>query len=149
MVVREEYKDVLERISASSSYGGNPVACAAALATIEVIEEEGLLENARRIEKVVMKRLGEMKERYEIVGDVRGKGALFGIELVKDEETKEPFEEAGRFVYRRAFEKGLAWIPAGHILRLSPPLIMPEEIALKGLDILEEAIDEAQREVRR
>ncbi|HEX30941.1 TPA: aminotransferase class III-fold pyridoxal phosphate-dependent enzyme [Candidatus Poribacteria bacterium] len=136
-------------MSASSSYGGNPVACAAALATIEVIEEEGLLENARRIEKVVMKRLGEMKERYEIVGDVRGKGALFGIELVKDEETKEPFEEAGRFVYRRAFEKGLAWIPAGHILRLSPPLIMPEEIALKGLDILEEAIDEAQREVRR
>jgi len=147
VVVREEYKDTLEKISASSSYGGNPVACAAGLATLKVIEEEGLLENARRIEKVVMKRLYEMKDKYEIIGDVRGKGCLFGVELVKDKLSKEPFEEAGKLVYQKAFKKGLAWIPAGHILRMSPPLIMPEEIAKKAMDIIEEAIWETEKEI--
>jgi 4-aminobutyrate aminotransferase/4-aminobutyrate aminotransferase/(S)-3-amino-2-methylpropionate transaminase len=147
MVVREEYKDVLEKISASSSYGGNPIACAAALATIEVIEEEKLLENTRRIEKLVMDRLWRMKRSHSIVGDVRGKGCLFGLELVKDKETKEPFEEAGSLIYRKAFQKGLSWIPAGHILRMSPPLIMPPEAADKGMDIIEEALTEVEKEL--
>ena len=146
VVVREEYKDVLEKISASSSYGGNPVACAAAYATIKVIQEEGLLENAQRLEKVIMKRLNEIEKSHLIVGDVRGKGCLFGVELVKDKSTKEPFKEAGKLVYQKAFKKGLAWIPAGHILRMSPPLIMPEEVACKALDIIEEAIFEVERE---
>ena len=146
VVVREEYKDVLEKISASSSYGGNPVACAAAYATIKVIQEEGLLENAQRLEKVIMKRLNEIEKSHPIVGDVRGKGCLFGVELVKDKSTKEPFKEAGKLVYQKAFKKGLAWIPAGHILRMSPPLIMPEEVACKALDIIEEAIFEVERE---
>ena len=146
VVVKEEYKDVLEKISASSSYGGNPVACAAAYATIEVIEEENLLENAQRIEKVVMKRLNKMKETHPIVGDVRGKGCLFGVELVKDKLTKEPFDEAGKLVYQKAFRKGVAWIPAGHILRMSPPLIMPEEVAEKAIDIIEESIAEVEEE---
>jgi len=147
VVVREKYKDTLEKISASSSYGGNPVACAAGLATIKVIEEEGLLENAQRIEKVVMKRLYELKDKYEIIGDVRGKGCLFGVELVKDKLSKQPFEEAGKLVYQKAFKKGLAWIPAGHILRMSPPLIMPEGIAKKAMDIIEEAIWETEKEI--
>ena len=147
MVVTDKHKDFLEKISASSSYGGNPVACAAALATIEVIEEEKLLENANRIEKVVMNRLEKMKKGNPIVGDVRGKGCLFGIELVKDKDSKEPFDEAGKLVYQRAFQKGLAWIPAGHILRLSPPLIIPPKMADKGMDILEEAIVEVEKEL--
>ncbi len=146
MVVKDEYKDVLEKMSASSSYGGNPVACAAALATIKVIEEEGLLGNAQRIEKVVMGRLNKMKQTHPIVGDVRGKGCLFGVELVKDKLTKKPFEEAGKLVYQKAFKKGLAWIPAGHILRMSPPLIMPEEVADKAMDIIEESIAEVEKE---
>ena len=58
------------------------------------------------------------------------------MELVKDKATKEPFEEAGKLVYQKAFRKGLAWIPAGHILRMSPPLIMEDDLALKGLAIL-------------
>jgi len=147
MVVKEEHKDFLEKISASSSYGGNPVACAAALATIKVIEEEKLLENAKRIENVVMNRLEKMKKQHAIVGDVRGKGCLFGIELVKDKDTKEPFEQAGKLVYQRAFQKGLAWIPAGHILRMSPPLIIPPDMADKGMDILEEALGEVEKEL--
>ncbi|PKL14207.1 MAG: hypothetical protein CVV52_02730 [Spirochaetae bacterium HGW-Spirochaetae-8] len=146
MVVKEEYAEALDKISASSSYGGNPMACAAALASIEVIEEEDLLENATRVGKFIMKRLEQMKDRHPIIGDVKGKGMLLGIELVKDKATKEPFEQAGKLVYQKAFAKGLAWIPAGHILRMSPPIIMDEHYAAMGLDMIEDAIGEVEHE---
>ena len=147
MVAREDIKASFDRISASTSYGGNPMACAAALASIRAIEEEGLLENARRLESYFRRRMSSMMADHPIIGDVRVKGCLLGIELVKDRRTKEPFDEAGALVYRKAFRKGLAWIPAGHILRLSPPIIMDEEIASKGMDIVEEAIAETEREL--
>ncbi len=147
MLVSEKHKEAIERISASTSYGGNPMACAAALASIEAMEEEGLLEHALELGEVMLARMREIKAAHPIVGDVRGRGCLLGIELVKDRATKEPFEEAGRAVYRRAFEKGVAWVPAWHILRMSPPIVMTEEVALKGLDIIEEAIDEVEGEM--
>jgi 4-aminobutyrate aminotransferase-like enzyme len=146
MVVKEENGEALEKISASSSYGGNPMACAAALASIEVIEEEDILENVRTVSKSIMARMNKMKETHSIIGDVKGKGFLLGIELVKDKATKEPFEEAGKLVYQKAFRKGLAWIPAGHILRMSPPLIMDEKYASMGMDFIEESIDEVEKE---
>ena len=147
MLVGDRYKEVIEKISASTSYGGNPMACAAALASIEVIEEENLCERSEHLGQVLMKRMKEMESKYPIIGEVRGKGCLLGIELVKDKATKETFEEAGKLVYQKAFRKGLAWIPAGHILRMSPPLIMDEDVALKGLAIIEESIYEAQKEL--
>lgn len=147
VAVREQYKESFEKISASSSYGGNPMACAAALASTEVIEEENLLEYASELETHCMGILNAMKERHAIIGDVRCKGALMGIELVKDRHTKEPFTEAGEFVYQHAFRNGLAWIPAGHILRLSPPIVMDFATATKGLELIEEAIGAAQREL--
>lgn len=145
MVVREQYGESVENISASTSYGGNPMACAAALASIEAIQEEGLLENARRLEGYFVKRLEKMKEEHSIIGDVRCKGCLMGIELVKDLITKEPFDEAGVFVYQNAFRKGLAWIPAGHILRMSPPIVMDVDVAAKCMDIIDESIGEAEK----
>ncbi len=147
MVAREEIKESFEKISASTSYGGNPMACAAALASINVIEDEGLLENAAMLERFFLARLQKMQEEHPIIGHVRVKGCLLGVELVKDRTTKEPFDEAGKRVYKSAFRKGLAWIPAGHILRLSPPIIMDEEVAGKGMDILDEAIGEVEREL--
>lgn len=146
MIARAPYSEAVERISASTSYGGNPMACAAALASIEVIEEENLLEHSTMLGELMLSRMREMQRRHPIIGHVRGKGCLLGIELVRDQGTKEPFEEAGTFVYQRAFQKGLAWIPAGHILRMSPPIIMSPELALKGLEIIEDAIAEAERE---
>lgn len=146
MVVKEEYAEALNKISASSSYGGNPMACAAALASIEVIEEEQLLDNVRRVGAYFMKRMEKMKLDHPIIGDVKGKGFLLGIELVKNKDSKEPFDEAGKMVYQKAFSKGLAWIPAGHILRMSPPLIMDEHYADKGMDIIEESIYEVEKE---
>lgn len=146
IVVSEEYGEALEKISASSSYGGNPMACAAALASIEVIEEENILENVRVVGDYFMKRMLKMKAEHPIIGDVKGKGFLLGMELVKDKGTKEPFDDAGKLVYQKAFERGLAWIPAGHILRMSPPLIMDEAFAKKGMDIIEDAISEVEKQ---
>jgi 4-aminobutyrate aminotransferase-like enzyme len=70
-----------------------------------------------------------------------------GIELVKDRKTKEPLNKAGEMVYQKAFAKGLAWIPAGHILRMSPPVVMEDECLLKGLDMIDEAIGETEKEL--
>lgn len=147
VAVREPYAEAIEEISASSSCGGNPMACAAALACIEAIEEEQLLERAAHLEAVAMVRMRRMKDEHPIIGDVRGKGCLFGIELVKDRDTKEPFPEAGRLVYQKAFARGLAWIPAGHILRMSPPIVMEDEVLLRGLDLIDQAIGETEREL--
>jgi 4-aminobutyrate aminotransferase-like enzyme len=123
------------------------MACAAALASTEVIEEENLLEYAVALGEHCLKILEGMKDRHPIIGDVRCKGALMGIELVKDRATKEPFNEAGEFVYQHAFRNGLAWIPAGHILRMSPPIVMDFDTATKGLELIEEAIGAAEREL--
>jgi len=147
VAVRELYQESFEKISASSSYGGNPMACAAALASTEVIEEENLLEHAMHLGQVSQRRMDKMKAEHPIVGDVRSKGCLMGIELVKDRRTKEPFDKAGQLVYQKAFRKGLAWIPAGHILRMSPPIVMDDATLLKGLDIIDEAIGETEREL--
>ncbi len=146
VAVRDAYKESFEAISASSSYGGNPMACAAALVSTKVIQEENLLEWAEHLGKVALKRMLEMQDRHPIIGNVRAKGCLMGIELVKDRATKEPFDKAGTQVYQKAFAKGLAWIPAGHILRMSPPIVMDEKTLLKGLDLIEDAIGEVEKE---
>ncbi|MGN6725736.1 MAG: aspartate aminotransferase family protein [Tepidisphaeraceae bacterium] len=147
VAVRERYKESFEQISASSSYGGNPMACAAALASTEVIEEENLLERSTHLGELAMKRMQKMKAEHKIIGDVRAKGCLMGIELVKDRQKKTPFDEAGKRVYQKAFAKGLAWIPAGHILRMSPPIVMEDEALLRGLEIIDEAIGETAKEL--
>lgn len=132
----------------STSYGSNPVACAAVLASLEVIEEERLVKNASKVGKFILKRLKEIQEEHETVGEVRGKGLLLGMELVKNRRSKEPFQEAGHLVYRKAFEKGLAWVPAHQNLRMAPPLIMNEELADKGLRIIEQALTETEKELK-
>ncbi|MBN1675565.1 MAG: aspartate aminotransferase family protein [Kiritimatiellae bacterium] len=147
VLASERFADSFAKISASTSYGGNPMACAAALASIDVIEQEGLLAHAAELGRFFEKRLAKMKAEHPIIGDVRNKGCLLGVELVKDRVSKEPFDEAGARVYQRAFGKGLAWIPAGHILRMSPPIIMEEDVAARGMDIIDEAIGDVEREL--
>ena len=147
VAVREPYAESFEKISASSSYGGNPMACAAALASIEVIEEDNLLAHALHLGDLALRRMERMKDEHPIIGDVRAKGCLMGIELVQDRAAKTPFDAAGAMVYQKAFRKGLAWIPAGHILRMSPPIVMDDAALSKGLDIIDEAIGETEREL--
>jgi len=147
LVVSAKHMDAIDQISASTSYGGNPMACAAALACLEVIEEEDIVRRSAELGAFMLARMEQMQQAHPTIGEVRGKGCLLGIELVKDRKTKEPFTEAGIKVYQKAFQRGLAWIPAGHNLRIAPPLIMEKEIAAKGLDIIEEAIGETEREL--
>ncbi len=147
MIVREPYAVAVDQISASTSFGGNPMACAAGLASLEVIEDEGLLEHAMELGELFDARMSDWTQKFNIVGDCRVKGCLMGVELVKDKITKEPFSKAGKLIYQRAFSKGLAWIPAGHILRMSPPIVMPNEVAHKAMDIIEESIGEVESEL--
>jgi len=147
LCVDENIADAVQSVSASTSYGGNPMACAAALASLQTIDEEDLLDHATALGEHSLKIMQQMKDRHPIIGDVRCKGCLMGIELVKDRATKEPFAEAGRFVYQHAFRQGLAWIPAGHILRMSPPIVMDFDTATRALAIIEDAIGAAEKEL--
>jgi 4-aminobutyrate aminotransferase-like enzyme len=111
------------------------------------MEEERLLDNALRLEGYFVQRLAQMMADHPIIGDVRCKGCLMGVELVKDRTSKEPFVAAGELIYKEAFRNGLAWIPAGHILRMSPPIVMDLDVAAKCMDIIDDAIGEAERQL--
>lgn len=125
----------------ASTFGANPVAVEAALATLDVIESEKLLENARRLGDKAKKRFLEMKEKYEIVGDVRGKGLFVGIEIVKDKKSKARGDEEAARVVDYCFEHGVLVIFAGHnTLRFIPPLNVTEDVMDEGIDIMEEGI---------
>lgn len=145
IAVRSEYAEALEASFPSTSYGGNPMACAAVSAVISVMKEEDLVAHAHRVGQTALRRMEEMASSHSIIGEVRGRGTLLAIELVTDRETRHPFVEAGDFVYQEAFRRGLAWATAGHILRITPPIVISEELMVKGLDIIDEAIGEAER----
>jgi 4-aminobutyrate aminotransferase len=126
--------------SHGTTFGGNPLSCAAALATIGVIEKEKLLENARLVGTHALERLADMKERFPSIGDVRGLGFMIGIEFVKG---LEPDTEVIRKVLARCLEKGLILIDCGvdkNIIRFAPPLITTREEIDRGLDIIEDAV---------
>ena len=129
------------------SYGGNPIAAAAALAVLDKIERENLLASARRTGEVVMGRFGEMLAKYPIVGDVRGRGAMCAMELVSDRATKEPLAaEAMSGIARRALENGVVVLTAGtygNVVRLLPPLNIDEALLEEGLTVLDEAVGAA------
>ena len=134
----------------ASTFGANPVAVEAALATLEVIKSEKLMENANRLGARAKKRLVEMKEKYEIVGDVRGMGLFIGIELVKDKRSKARGEEEARKVIEYCFRHGLLAIIAGrNTIRFIPPLNISEDVMDEGLDILEEGIAQVNTAVSR
>jgi 4-aminobutyrate aminotransferase len=125
----------------ASTFGANPVAVEAALATLEVISSERLVENAAKMGKVAMKRLDEMKEKYEIVGDVRGKGLFIGVEMVKTKKGKERGVAEAEAVLKESFKNGLIMIAAGrNTLRVVPPLNIVREELEEGLDIVEAAV---------
>ena len=133
--------------SHASTFGGNPLACVAALAVIDVIKEERLLENAEKQGNHIMKWLQNLKEEREIVGDVRGKGLMIGIEIVEDKETKNPGADKANEVMLRCWRRGIALIACGvSTLRIIPPLTITRELVDAGLEIIEDVIKEVERE---
>ncbi len=132
--------------SHASTFGGNPVSIAAALATMDVLEREGIA-NAARVGEFMLERVRGWKQSHPLVGDVRGRGLMIGIEIVKDKGTREPAVELRNRIETRAFERGLIVLRCGETsLRLSPPLIVSKEEASVALDILEESLAIAEKE---
>ncbi len=125
--------------SHASTFGGNPVSCASGLATIEVIEEEKLVERAAKLGEKVMKRLNEWKEKYSSVGDVRGLGLMIGVEIVNRDGR--PGKEEAHEIMMNSWRRGVAIITAGKsTIRVVPPLNIPEEYLDRALDIVEEEV---------
>lgn len=128
----------------SNTYGGNLLACAAAMATLDVIEGEGLVERAAKLGRYLNKRLRELQEAHEIIGDVRGLGLMQATELVKDRSTKEHAVEERDKVIELCYKRGLVLLPAGRsAIRYIPPLVVDEEFVDEGIEILDGALRDA------
>jgi 4-aminobutyrate aminotransferase len=139
-------REIMSRWGAAShgsTYGGNPIACAAALATLDVIREEGLLENARDQGGYMLETLHELEAESSIVGEVRGTGLMLAVEFIKPGTDKAPNTEAVRRILERCLEDGLLLYPCGHwtqTIRLIPPLTITREQVDEGLDIFRHAV---------
>jgi 4-aminobutyrate aminotransferase/(S)-3-amino-2-methylpropionate transaminase len=139
---RAEIMDAVQPGGIGGTFGGNPVSTAAALAVFEAIESEGLLEEAQRVERALVARIGDWAERFEVVGEVRGKGAMFGVELVLPG-TRTPDPEALASVIRYAAEHGVIALDAGSwdsVLRIMPSVVISEELIDDAATVLEEAL---------
>jgi 4-aminobutyrate aminotransferase/(S)-3-amino-2-methylpropionate transaminase len=130
------------------TYGGNPLACVAALATIELFEHGDLLERSKRMGALLGRRLAEMGERHRIVGEVRGLGAMMALELVTDRKSKEPAKEATNQVLAESARNGVLTLKAGihdNVVRILAPLVMEEAMLEEGLDVLDQALASVDR----
>jgi 4-aminobutyrate aminotransferase/(S)-3-amino-2-methylpropionate transaminase len=127
------------------TYSGNPICCRAALAVLDILFDDGLLEKGKRLGEKLLPRLKALQETYEIIGDVRGRGSMLAMELVRDRETKEPAEEETKNLIQRCFKKGLLLLSCGNlgnVVRTLMPFVITEEQLEKGLAILEEGLHE-------
>jgi 4-aminobutyrate aminotransferase len=123
----------------------NPVTTRAALTTLEIIEDEGLVARAAELGAHALERLNAMMDRHAVIGDVRGRGLLMGVELVADRETRAPANDAAEEVFYRCLEHGLSFkITMGNILTLSPPLTIERADLDRALDILDESLGEVK-----
>ena len=143
VVGRAEIMDAPPPGMLGGTYSGNPVACAAALAVLDLYEKEDYAARSREIGRVVTERFLSLQERFPFIGDVRGLGGMVAIELVKDRRTKEPDAHAASDILAAAHHRGLVLIKAGmydNVVRVLVPLCVTDEQLKQGLDILEEAV---------
>jgi len=131
--------------SHGSTFGGNPVAAAGALATLNVVEQEGLLERAAATGNTIMTAVQEMQTRHPSIGDVRGRGLMLGIEFVQDQLTKERAVALRNTIIQDAFEEGLLLIPCGrNAIRMTPALNISPAMVAEGLQIFEKSLTKAE-----
>ncbi len=131
----------------ASTFGGNPVSCVAASTVINVIEEEKLLENAAKQGTYIMKWLKDLKEECAIVGDIRGKGLMIGVEIVEDKKSKKPGSDQAKEIMLRCWKRGVAIITCGpSTLRIAPPLIITKELVDVSLEIIGDVTREVEKE---
>jgi 4-aminobutyrate aminotransferase/(S)-3-amino-2-methylpropionate transaminase len=141
VVGRAEIMDAPGPGGIGGTFGGNPVACAAALAVLDLFAEEDLVERARRVGEICFQRFEEMRARFELIGEVRGLGAMVAIELVRDRATKEPAREETAEIIHRCHDAGLIIIKAGlhdNVIRILAPFVITDSQLDEGFEILEE-----------
>lgn len=145
LIAREDLDIMPDRALGHYTHEKNPVACAAALATIECIEEDNLTANAKKMGLYAMDRMRKMMQQHKIIGAVRGLGLMMGMELVKDRKTKEPATEEAEQVMYSALSKGLNFkVTMGSIITLTPPLTITAQQMDKALNILDECLQEVE-----
>jgi 4-aminobutyrate aminotransferase/(S)-3-amino-2-methylpropionate transaminase len=145
---RAEILESPEVGSLGGTFGGNPLSCIASLKVIEIMQEKGFIEHARKIGNLINKRLKEMQGKYYVIGDARGMGAMAAIELVKDRESKEPAKQETSDIIKFCVENGLVIMKAGaydNVVRLLVPLVITEELLIRGLSILENAVKKVNK----
>jgi 4-aminobutyrate aminotransferase/(S)-3-amino-2-methylpropionate transaminase len=139
---RADVMDSIHTGGLGGTYGGNPVACAAALAAIETMKADDLCARARRVEELFRPRLEALASKHGVIGDIRGRGAMLAVELVSDLEAKTPDTELTARVNKACHERGLVTLTCGtfgNVFRFLPPLSASDELLGEGLDILDEA----------
>lgn len=143
VISRTEVMDAVPGGVIGGTYGGNALACAAGLKVLEVIERDHLLERSNEIGRICMEKFNQWKDVYEVVGDVRGLGAMIGIEFVKDKKTKEPAAEFVSLLIKECADHGLLIESAGtygNVIRFLAPLVITDAQLNAGFDIMEKAI---------
>lgn len=126
----------------SSSYGGNPIASAAAYITLRIILEEGLVQNSANVGAFMLERLKRFKDKFDFVADVRGKGLMIGVELTKNKNTKEKLDKKyTQLIFQECLKRGLILMGYNPEIRINPPLVITKEIAEEGLEIMEEVFE--------
>lgn len=144
VIGRREVMDAASPGELGGTFSGSPLGCAAALAVLDIIEEEKLNERAEKIGEIVKDRFQTFYEKYECIGDVRGLGAMRAIELVKNQQTKEPNPQLTSKIIKEANRRGLLLISAGiysNVIRLLMPIVITDKQLIEGLDIIEQSIE--------
>ena len=146
ITARAEVMDAAPAGTIGGTFCGNPLACASALAVMDIMQRDDYAAKARHIGEVVTARYKELQKKYPVIGDIRGLGAMIGIEFVTDPETKEPATKLVASIIKNAMQKGLLLESCGtasNTIRFLAPLTMTDEQMERGLEIFEEAIKEA------
>jgi 4-aminobutyrate aminotransferase len=131
--------------SHASTFGGNPVSCAAALAVLDIINSDKLLDNAATEGAYIKKRLEEMMDTHAMIGDVRGKGLMVGVEIIKDKDSKEVAPKETEEIMMECFRNGLAIVNCGvNVIRWMPPLTITRDLIDPSLDIFEKALSKVE-----
>lgn len=141
---RAEVMDAPSEGQIGGTLGGNPLSCVASLAVLDIIEEENLVSRAQELGEFFLNRLKALQEKYEVIGEVRGLGYMFALELVQDRQTKEPARELTGELIKYCWQNGLIILSAGvysNVLRFLPPVIIETEQLEKGITILEKAFE--------
>ncbi len=139
---RAEIMDSIHAGGLGGTFGGNPIACVAALAAIEAIETEGLVARSQAIGELLLGRLRELQKSYGVIGDVRGRGAMVAIELVRGDGDKTPAPELASKLMTACHQDGLVLLKAGsydNVIRIMPPLVISDALLEDGLSVIEKA----------